>query len=101
MANPKSTVRLRLEQLVADGEWHRRDQLIAELVGLVPPGKATRHAAAMRQSVITHPHQVRRRDPIQVGSRDIVRKTIEAAAARGFLERTVVDGAVSYRKARR
>lgn len=48
MPTPKTPARRRLDELLADGEWHDREQLILDTVGIIPPGIAARHARDCR-----------------------------------------------------
>jgi hypothetical protein len=108
MPTPKTRVRVRLEELLADGDWHDREPVIAELMPLVEPGKASRVALQLRahnrrQRVAagrTGPHNGGGVTPSdRAGARYIARRTIGSAAKRGTVETRTVDGTVQIRLA--
>lgn len=106
-----SPIRLRLDQLLADGEWHDRHQLLDVLTPLVPPGQATRQARrtrvaarARRTDTVTHPNRSHRADnanrqAIDVGARRTVSDTLNTAVRFGSVESRIDDGHRQYRKA--
>ena len=99
---PKTPARQRVDELLADGAWHDRDTVIAEAVGVVPPGVAARRArrdrTAAREYDAARAEQAGRArrpgvggrgpgDDVRVGARSIVRDVISSAVDRGALQR--------------
>ena len=98
MTPPKTPLRLRIEELLADGNWHPLEVTITTAQVLVPPGQAARRAETNRQAVATpgHPAEHGRvlgteAAAVTVGQRDITRRTIHGAVTRGAIERSA-DG---------
>ena len=100
MPTPKTPQRIRLDELLADGEWHDRALLIAGTVGVIAPGVAPRHARKMRRD--DRAGHLRRRggvpgthkgggpgtaDDVRVGARALVTRTILTAVRSGAYER--------------
>lgn len=85
-----SVVTVRLRELLTDGEWHAREELIDALAGFVPPGVAWRSAERHRLSK-------RRRKGLSDGPR--VHHTITATAVK--TGRRAVVGDAIQREVRR
>lgn len=80
----------RLDAILADGNWHHLDQVLADVAAAVPPGVAHRHTLAIRARRHPNPalHQSRaRNDTITVGARDLARKLIDSRISRGTAQR--------------
>lgn len=93
----------RVDEVLADGEWHDIDDVIADAVRRVPPGLAYRKGEARR----THSRGDGRTAPerrqlgtrevaVATGARTLVRKSIESRLRRG----TAVRWGDRIRKAR-
>lgn len=112
MATPKTPVRVRLDELLSDGAWHNREHLVADTVGVVPPGVAARRATTSRRRSRTQRERdagrdlhewngggTPRGDDIRVGARDLVVHRIGSAVGDGAFERrTLPDGTVQIRR---
>lgn len=89
-------------ELLADGEWHDRERLYAEMVKVVPPGRAVRHAELIRQtsqSGRAPKDRVKQRSTeflVATGRRSIVRMALRGRR----LEFRTVDGRVQVRDRR-
>lgn len=57
MSAPKTAWRLRLEELLADGEWHDLDECCAVAGPMIPPGRAARVTEAERRRWSDGPRQ--------------------------------------------
>jgi hypothetical protein len=90
MPTPPSPWRLKVLEVLADGEWHTYDELAEAAGPLVPPGLAKRRAEYARrvQRHHTAPAERRftRRDPVETGQRRTVVATIHTAARTGLIE---------------
>lgn len=113
MASTKTPARKRLDELLADGRWHDRAELIERTVGFVPPGVAARRARNARarqrdryaraldqQGIAPQPAQggTGPADDIRVGARYIVRGTIASAIRNGTYARRTHRGTVQIRR---
>lgn len=95
MATPKTPWRVRLDELLVDGQWHDQEELIAGMVPVIPPGKAARHAIDYRARQRrkrgnpgpANPSFSRAADDQTVGARDIARHTINRTLQLGTIER--------------
>ena len=96
MVAGKTTVRIRLDELLADGQWHDRDTILTELMAHVPPGKAIRRAIDQRagdrrrrngHAQMTNPEFSQPQDNQRVGARSIARDVLNSAVTRGTIER--------------
>lgn len=96
MAPPRSPVRLRLDELLADGDWHDREPIVLALMPLVPPGQAVRRAnlnrSRWRADHGCQPHDGTHggtppRDDQAVGARSIVTGLLSTLVGAGRLER--------------
>lgn len=78
MTAPKTPWRVRLEALLADGEWHDLDECCAVAGPLVPPGRASRVSEADRRRWNPGPRQRPRSEDAAVvaGRRKIIRWTL-------------------------
>lgn len=105
MAPPKTPLRIRLEELLADGNWHDRAEVLDELAPLVPPGKAIRAAETDRAGNRrrngnpgpANPALSRARDPQTVGARACATDIIKSAYQCGRIERRTINGVTQYR----
>lgn len=81
---------------MADGGWYERDRIVAQLLSLVPPGRATRQAESERARVRggVAPRRVQRSPEFvqRVGARSVVMDSLTQVC-----ERRVVDGTVMIR----
>jgi hypothetical protein len=82
-----------IDALLADGEWHDREELLAAGAAAVPPGVAFRNGERQRlarRSVgsPTTRHRGDNATAIAVGARVIADKILWSRARRGSLERT-------------
>lgn len=98
MATPKTLTRRRLDELLADGRWHEREELVEKLIPTVPPGRAHRRAEANRRRR-SRGDRVRSVDEITIGARDLVGRTIWDAMRYGAIEQRERDGVAEYRAA--
>lgn len=88
-----------MHELLADGDWHDRDHIIAGMVPLVPPAKAARAAERDRQRQAASTHRIKNHDRVvEVGARIIVRNAIKQAVADGTVERRTVEGRTEIRR---
>lgn len=90
-----SPLTVRLRELLADGEWHLRNDVIDQLSGAVPPGAAWREAERRRLSERQRTgrpkgpraHHTDRRTAIASGARQVINQTILRQIRDGFIER--------------
>ncbi len=92
--NPKSQTRIRLDEVLADGDWHLVDDVITTIMGTVAPGAAARHAEKLRLHCATpgHPSSTERQrgdtdTAIRVGQRALARQVLVTAVRWGPYER--------------
>lgn len=86
MPNPKSAWRARLEEILADGEWHRLDDLVRAAGPLVPEGKAVRRGERERVRTRLVPGERERCDrdtAVATGRRDIIRRSLADMVSQG------------------
>lgn len=92
MAPPKSRLRLRIDDIVADGRPHTVEELNGRITGLVIlPGEAARAAERQRRKK-THGDGGRSRAVstdrlISIGRRNIIRDALDAMVRRGAIDR--------------
>jgi hypothetical protein len=94
-----SVLRQRLDELLADGEWHNRRQTAAAAAAFVPPGQAARHAQklrARRRPGAAVPQ--RRGDDVSVGAWDLAQRTIASAIRKGAYELDRATATVRVRR---
>jgi hypothetical protein len=83
---PMSPARAVALELLADGEWHDREQLLDQMARAVPPGKAFRVGERRRTATRRRPNgpgpRVRGDDTtsIAAGAREVARKALFALA---------------------
>lgn len=103
---PRSEWRRRVDDVLADGEWHPKRELLQAGSRFVPPGKAYRTGMAARAHLIKYsrkrgekPGQPRGTDEeaIASGGREVVRKVVDAAIRRGDYEQRKIDGVMHVR----
>lgn len=108
MAPPKGPARLALDELLADGLWHDREEAIRHVTAHIPPGHAIRTADKARRTQRTragytgtpNPNISRRHDDQAAGARHVARATVGSAIAGGTVQRQhTPDGRVLIRKA--
>ncbi len=104
MPAPKTPQRVRLDELLADGEWHDREPLVVAAAAAVPPGVAARHARHQRAAWRARYHRRngtappptaigRPSDDVRVGARHLAITAIRTAVAqRAYQQRTLPDG---------
>lgn len=108
MTPPKSPVRRRLDELLADRAWHDRDAILADAVGVVAPGVAARRARrdrATERARYARTHSARRpprggagpADDTRIGARRIAREVINSAIDHGAYQRRTHHGTVQIR----
>ena len=106
MATPKTRHRIRLELLLADGNWHDRTQLVADTVAVIPPGVAARQAVANRAGARARWVPTSDRGPeggappgddVRVGANDITIRTLATMRRAGHLQERTVDGTAQIR----
>lgn len=106
MTPPRSATRLRLEELLADGEWHDREPIVQALMLVVPPGQAVRRAhhtrARWRTDHGCQPYTgatggTPPRDDQAVGARSLAMGLITTLVTVGRLERRTVAGVIQIR----
>jgi hypothetical protein len=72
--------RIELYRIIADGEWHDREQLIRHLMRYVPPNVGYRQGENLRRRQCQSPDKSRtrgdQRQAVKVGARDLVRQVI-------------------------
>lgn len=102
MPTPKTPERRRLDEILADGAWHDREQVIAVLVPLVAPGVAAREAERNRRHVNGHDGQRTKGhgQEREVGARLIAVKRIGTGVRSGTIEVRHQDGRVEIRRRR-
>ena len=107
MPTPKSPARNRLDELLADGEWHDREQLVRALMPLIPPGQAVRTATRNRagkrrrraeQGMEPTPKYGRPADEQTVGARTCAYSVIATAVRFHTAERRTVAGRIQIRR---
>ena len=88
MSAHRSPLTLALERLLADGEWHDVDDVVAELAPLVPPGRAYRRGEARRLAKAGAGLRVRgdRSTAIASGARHIADDTVRSGIRYGRIE---------------
>lgn len=108
MGTPRSPWMVKIHELLADGGWHDREDLMAAAMPLVPPGKAERQAKVERD----RQDAARRRkgdpiiranskpsDPVAVGARIVVGHSLGTAVDQGRLQRRrLPDGRIQIRR---
>lgn len=84
MPEPKSAWRLAGDALLADGEWHQRDEVLGVMAAAVPPGiairrrRATRdHQRAVKGWRFEKPRTVD--EEVAIGARSLCGSTLTAA----------------------
>lgn len=85
---PKTPWGAAIDRVLADGEWHDREEILAAGVLTVPPGVAYRHAERLRRVYAAGPRK--RGDDstaVAAGARDKVRRVLAAHVQRGTVER--------------
>lgn len=102
MASKRSPLTDALINALSLDEWRKRDDVVAELLVRVPPGKARRQYE-YRAQVGGRPHLLDKPDDfkIRTGARELVNKTIGSAIAGKFVERKDVDGVRMLRRVAR
>lgn len=90
MPTPKSAWRIAGDEVLADGEWHHDEEVIAAMALYVPCGKAARarEKSAVRQRSEETP--IRPIDPVrivEIGSREVAVGTARSAVVAGTWER--------------
>lgn len=96
----KSVHGKRLNEVLADGEWHDIEDVIREVAKSVPPGVATRTAERHRKAKVidgSRPNNGYKGNPVLVGARRVARELIWSRKHRGTVE--VKDGKVRLRPA--
>jgi hypothetical protein len=92
--------RLRVLEILADGQWHDREPVVLDAMRLVPPGKAFRRGEQYRERVSTGE---RKRgsddDSIRTGQRAYVSETIQTSLKSGVIEKRVENGVYQIRMA--
>lgn len=99
MATPFTAWGLRIDELLADGEWHELEDVYSFAATVVPPGRAYRQGEFDRSRRAGAPatRQVGTRETaVTAGARRIVKKTVESRIRRG----TVVRWGSRIRRAR-
>ena len=89
----------RVLDVLADGEWHTRAELLAAAMPLVPPGKAYR-MGEWRRLRSSSPGPRRRGDDdvsVAAGAREIVGKVLCGLVADGRIERDRPGSGARYR----
>lgn len=90
----------KITELLADGEWHDREQVLAIGAAAVPPGIAFRRGELdrARKRPLGPGPRVRgdRATSIATGARTIVQRTIDNQVRQGLIERSA--GHQSYRR---
>lgn len=89
-----------IRAVLADHEWHDREEIQERVASLVPPGQAVRAAERERESRRAKeppkneharrarvPHFAKRGDPVVVGARVIVTRVLLVMERRGKIER--------------
>jgi hypothetical protein len=87
MTPPRSPARQAIDAVLADGQWHTRDELLQAAAAKVPPGQAWRTGEADRRR--TNPETRTRGDDhtaIASGARRIASYVLAKAVARGTIE---------------
>ncbi len=100
-------MRAHLDAILADGEWHDRDELVAAALDRVPPGAASRRAVKANErrraryrethAVTRGPQGGRALDAARAGARLIVGDAINGAVTRGVYERRRHQGVTQVR----
>lgn len=82
MAGPLTPQLERAYELLADGEWHDREEIMFEISKVITPGVAVRHAETVRQTSGTYPAPPERKVPrsqaflIASGKRSLARSAL-------------------------
>lgn len=94
MSTPLSPCSVKILEVLADGQPHTYDELVAVAGPLIAPGRAARyagdHRAHIRRGRPGPGQPVRERDPIEVGRRGLVVRTIISLRRVGRI--TTTDG---------
>lgn len=93
----------KLDEVLADGNWHALDELVDAAGPMVADGRALREAEAERARANGHTGPRTRGDRDRVvaaGRRRLIRQTLRNMATHGTVERRTIDGRLQYRKAR-
>jgi len=92
----------RLDQLLADNQWHRWDHIIDDIVDHVPPGMAARTGDRERRRKLDDTNQSRTTGTADTdrrsGSRIIAAKSIYDRIRRGTAQRKTIGGLVWIRQ---
>lgn len=85
MATPTTPWYDRIVEVLADGEWHRREELIQAAIPLVPPGQAHRAAEKDRVRRSQSPTRVRgdQATAIAAGARRLVDEALRGLVRYG------------------
>lgn len=89
MGTPLSPWSARMDDVLADGEWHELEEVLAAGVKIVPPGMAYRKGEwnRLRLKGPDTRHVGTRERSVATGARIIARKSIESRLQRGTVER--------------
>lgn len=108
MSTPRSPWMVKVHELLADGDWVDREELMAAAMPVVPPGKAERQAkvernrqdaARRRRGDTVIPSNSKPSDPVAVGARIVVAHSLGTAVGQGRLERRrLADGRIQIRR---
>ena len=87
---PRSPQLVKILEVLDDGAWHHRDEILAAAAAVIPPGVAYRAAEKRRRERPGAPPQRTRGDTdavISSGARSLARDALLENARRGLLER--------------
>lgn len=90
MPTPLAPWTLRMDEVLADGEWHELEQVLAAGVKMVPPGMAYRKGEWSRTRRGDAPatrHVGTRETAVAAGARIIAKKSIESRIRYGSIVR--------------
>lgn len=100
MSGPLSPQLARAYELLSDGEWHDREVILREIVKVITPGIAVRHAEMVRKTSGKGVAPAERKKPrsqeflIASGKRSLARQTLRGSRIE---HRTLDDGRVQVR----
>lgn len=101
MPAPLSVWTRAIIDVLADGAWHDREELLAAAAAVVPPGVAARRAEQDRRERSGAPHRTRGHDQVvAIGARSVARGSLKGLDRSGTVERRRPEhGRVVYRLA--
>ena len=97
----KTQARKAIDELVSDGEWHSREEIMAVATKLVPPGTAMRTYSWERDYIRHRDGVIAPRapitDPARSGARRVIGHKINNQMWKGRWEREIRNGIPYYR----